>query len=178
MLSSLRAPLGAALIFVLGAGAAPAATAVSSADMAVREGPGDEYKVLFTVAAGSQVDLRACNAFQWCLVVQHDGQGWVHVKAVEHASGGKSGGGVTGEGSDTDFAELPGTPGSTKKGGGRKSPTSGDDGISTPDGASVPGSTTTGRERSSQSGLSGGSGGGPGASVATTAATAPSCMRC
>ena len=46
---------------VLGAGSALAAQAVTSADMTLRQGPGDHYKHLATIVAGSQVDLRECD---------------------------------------------------------------------------------------------------------------------
>jgi hypothetical protein len=180
MFSGFRAPLGAMFMLVLAAGPASAGSAVSSADMIVREGPGDEFKMLWTVAAGSQVDVRECNPFQWCFVTQRDREGWVHVRRIDEAPGRRGGGaGVADSGgpsSSTAMNEQPGSPGDpggSKGGKSRKSPTSGVEGISAIDGASLPGNDSGGGGGRTSPGSQSTPGGSSGSDGSAALATAP-----
>jgi uncharacterized protein YraI len=160
MFTRVRALSGALGIFVLTVGAASATTAISSADMTAHEGPGDEYKTLWVVSAGSRVDIRECNPFQWCFVIQQDKQGWVHVDRVEgphgqDASGpvsasadattGGSGGGAAGSktrpGDTRTTRTFAGGGSSSSSGGGsdgdRSAPFSGTVDVSPPSGPSL-----------------------------------------
>lgn len=187
-----RAPLGAMLLLALVATPTFAGKAVTSADMTLREGPGDSYRTLLTIAAGSTVDLRECDREQWCRVIHHDVTGWVHVKRIDKPRGGGGGGvGTPGASGGSDTAMTGGDPGGPggKKGGSRTRPDtggkSGEETISAIDGASLPGSSggpdTSGRGRAAaMSDSSSGSGGGSGEPAANEAqlATASPCMRC
>lgn len=138
MTKSFRPALGAVFVLMLSAGSVLAGAAVVSTDMTAREGPGDEFKPVWTVVAGMRVDVRECDVHQWCLVEYEGRPGWVHVRLATADSGnggsdsadaGASGGGsVTGGdkgGSTTGGDHGPGGSGGGDSGGGRQSPTSG-----------------------------------------------------
>ncbi|TIM22671.1 MAG: hypothetical protein E5Y69_29745, partial [Mesorhizobium sp.] len=61
-------------------GAALADTAVSAvADLNVRAGPGPQYPVIGTLAAGQSATLEGCiQNSKWCTIAEANGQGWIY----------------------------------------------------------------------------------------------------
>ena len=175
MTHATRAPAWAVLAFILCPAPLLASSAMVSQDLVVREGPGEEYKNVWTLFAGMRVDVRECKPTNWCFVVADDGkEGWIHARfEVPGTDSADPGDGDVAD--DSDGSDK-GT--STKR---RRTAGSGDTGDSgTTDESSGDGKTTK-RERHSYS--SGGTeSSGQGESAATEAAPAggstPGCRTC
>jgi uncharacterized protein YraI len=71
-------------------GAALADTAVSAvADLNVRAGPGPQYPVIGTLAAGQSATLEGCiENSKWCTIAEANGQGWIYSDYVTADFGG------------------------------------------------------------------------------------------
>ncbi|RUU27205.1 DUF1236 domain-containing protein [Mesorhizobium sp. M6A.T.Ce.TU.016.01.1.1] len=71
-------------------GAALADTAVSAvADLNVRAGPGPQYPVIGTLAAGQSATLEGCiQNSKWCTIAEANGQGWIYSDYVTADFGG------------------------------------------------------------------------------------------
>lgn len=78
---------GAASALVLSAGAANAVPATAETSLNVRSGPGTQYGVVGTLAAGETVDARDCTG-GWCRVSFSGGTGYASRSYLAMAGGG------------------------------------------------------------------------------------------
>jgi uncharacterized protein YraI len=146
--------MGAALVFATILPVA-AATALLSVRSAVREGPGNEFRIVGYVDAG-QFPLGECrqtiHGEDWCYVDRDVDPGWIHVVLRETSNGRRGSssnvaateGGSSGGEADGDVpANEKGTTKRTRPNGGSSSKGSGDQGMSPKDAASLPSSSNT-----------------------------------
>jgi hypothetical protein len=79
--------LGAASAVVLSAGSANAALATAETSLNLRSGPGTQYRVVGTIAAGTTVDVGGCTG-SWCRVSFSGGSGFANRSYLAMGGGG------------------------------------------------------------------------------------------
>lgn len=75
--------IAATLLIACSAAPALASPAVLYRDADVREGPGEQYSVLWNLVAGTHVDVRECRADEWCRVIRRDKEGWLKFEHLD-----------------------------------------------------------------------------------------------
>jgi hypothetical protein len=89
MIRFLRAPLGAACGVLLLTAAALASPAILRADTVLRQGPGPNQPIAWTLNAGTHVDVLECQSSAWCLIDRRGKTGWVDAEDLDLYPGRK-----------------------------------------------------------------------------------------
>lgn len=93
-----RTALGAVIILAAITGPALASPAVVISDTAVHEGPGTSFAPVWSLGAGTHVNVQQCTDELWCLIERRGKQGWLPASSldlypgVDHGAGDSPGG--------------------------------------------------------------------------------------